>query len=645
VTVPEVVDDSAWEAHRQHEIRQSLESLGGPPGHITVRWAEQTLLSPRVEGQADSDYDGYLTAQNDLNRAAAVLMAGSLDKLSVNARVALQEVRSAWYSEAPEDPAVVAQRAPQQDGPNPYREPIPTAGPGQLEMGPERELANPLTNGGAVANMTRKELRQNTQGFYPDKAGTPAALPEVARVLPPLPRVAELLGISSPDPASTWQETGPNTWIPVALPAPAGMRGLTEVHDVNVFTPTSTVPQFIAAPEPTAVPGLAPDAPVPVRVGPSIDDFDGWKRYKIPDPITGTVTGRQRVTTFAKSISDQYGLGQWQQRVLLTGAARFPAMAAGAENLDVKADRATLDAMVESIKNAAGAKDKATHGTTVHTYTEHMDAGSMTGEAWAAIPQPFVPDLVAYREEMSTAGLFAIPEMIERTTIHRGLEVAGTLDRILRTPDGEYVIGDVKTGADLSYGWLDIAIQLACYAHGVNENGVWDWETRTWLPAPRVRTDYAIVMHVPAGQGTCTLYRVDLDKGWAAATLAKQVVETRKTRKGKDLAEIWSGSLGSPPEASAPLPSVDEPAPNAAPVFHVQPPTLPGLEPSARPVPAPATDPLDLFRQYARDAMRAAFQQNQGGQAAVYATAQQAFPPEDRIFDELIQLGNGAPLF
>jgi len=470
------------------------------------------------------------------------------------------------------------------------------------------------------------------------------------------------------------------------------MRALTEVHDVRVY-PDSSTPQFIAAPEPTTVPGLAPGAPLPVRVGPDEKtDFDQWKRYKIPDPITGKVTGRQRMTTFAKSISDQYGLGQWQQRVLLTGAARFPAMAAGAEKLDVKADREVLDGMVESIKNAAGAKDKAAHGTTVHTYTEHMDAGSMTAEAWAQIPQPFLPDLMAYRNEMSAAGLYSVPEMIERTTILRSMEVAGTLDRILRTPADDYVIGDVKTGQDLSYGWLDIAIQLACYAHGVNENGVWDWATRQWLPAPKVRTDYAIVMHAPAGQGTCTLYRVDLDKGWAAATLAKQVVETRKTRKGKDIAQLWVGPNTSgfrPPAVldtayaatpGGPLPevpepvqdvddrrsareleqqgwtnvgkdvpynpeSVDVPASDVAPVFHVQPPTLPGLEPSIRTAHRPAADPLDQFREYARDAMRAAFQQNQGGQAAVYATAQQAFPAGDRIFDELIQIGNGEPPF
>lgn len=608
-----------WADHRETETAQALESIGGPPGHITVQWAEQTLLA----GSAPL---------SDLHRAAWVLMAGSLDKLSIGARVHLQSFRNSWYPDVPEDPAVVASRFTR-DGPNPHREPIPTEGPGRLEMGQERTADNSTWSSEPVEDLYR-EVQEREQA-----------------PVPPVPQ--------------DWG-TAAVTSVSVSLDNAAA-----------TFTPTSTVPLFVAAPEPTTVPGLAPGAPLPVRVGPDEKtDFDQWKRYKIPDPITGKVTGRQRVTTFAKSISDQFGLGQWQQRVLLKGAALFPNLLAGAGKLDVKEDREMLDRLVESIKNAAGAKDKAAHGTTVHTYTEHMDAGSMTADAWIQIPQEFLPDLMAYRNEMSAAGLYSVPEMIERTTIHRGLEVAGTLDRILLTPDGQYVIGDVKTGADLSYGWLDIAIQLACYAHGVNENGVWDWATRQWLPAPKVRTDYAIVMHAPAGQGTCTLYRVDLDKGWAAATLAKQVVETRKTRKGKDIAQVWAGpsviseayglEAAHAAAPGGPLPEVpastygadsepldvaawDTPELEAgpAPVFHVQPPTLPGLEPSGRAESAlpRSNDPLDQLRQYARDAMRAAFEQNRGGQSAVYATAQQTFPAGDRIFDELIQIGNGEPPF
>lgn len=625
------LDLAKWEEHRETETAQALESIGGPPGHITVQWAEGTLL----DGNAP---------QSDLNRAALVLMAGSLDKLSIGTRSALQTIRSVWFPPAPEDPAVTAQRRP---GPNPYREPVPTEGPGQLEMGQARTPV--AVNGDMAVELPgyndQFEMGQERPALSSPASGVRALFADVHGVNVYLDNSAATFTPGDPLNCNCPAGCKCTTCRPCLLRAAEGGTNWTPV----ATTPDQNSTLFIAAPEPTTVPGLAPGAPLPVRVGPDDKtDFDQWKRYKIPDPITGKMTGRQRVTTFAKSISDQYGLGQWQQRVLLTGAARFPNMLAGAGKLDVKEDREILDQMVESIKNAAGAKDKAEHGTTVHTYTEHMDAGSMTAEAWAAIPQPFLPDLMAYRNEMSAAGLYSIPEMIERTTIHRGLEVAGTLDRILRTPAGDYVIGDVKTGQDLSYGWLDIAIQLACYAHGVNENGVWDWATRQWLPAPTVRTDYAIVMHAPAGQGNCTLYRVDLTKGWAAATLAKQVVETRKTRKGKDIAQLWVGRNPDVSGAPDPVPSMGTDLdPGPAPVFHVQPPTLPGLEPSGpHPAPAKYSEPsLDLLRTYAREAMWAAFQQNTNGQGTVWATAQQTFPPGDRIFDELIQIANGEPPF
>src|SRR6266581_2950559 len=75
-----------------------------------------------------------------------------------------------------------------------------------------------------------------------------------------------------------------------------------------------------------------------LRPGPEQTDVDQWGRYKIPDPATGAVAGRQRVTTFVKMLSDQWGLSQWQQRVLLVGAGNNPQMSALAAGKDAKRD-------------------------------------------------------------------------------------------------------------------------------------------------------------------------------------------------------------------------------------------------------------------------------------------------------------------
>lgn len=112
---------------------------------------------------------------------------------------------------------------------------------------------------------------------------------------------------------------------------------------------------------------------------------------------------------------------------------------------------------------------------------------------------------------------------------------------------GDRMVPTHNTGADLSYGWLEICIQLAIYAQGLNTSGVFDWNTGTWgrpvLPDNpdvllKVRTDVAIIAHLPVdredGAPLATLYAIDLDEGWAAAVLCGQVRTTRK--KGSKLA-------------------------------------------------------------------------------------------------------------
>jgi len=291
-----------------------------------------------------------------------------------------------------------------------------------------------------------------------------------------------------------------------------------------------------------------------LRPGPQKSDYDQWGRYKISDPATGAVTGRQRVTTFAKMISDQWGLSQWQQRKLLIGAAENPGITAVAAGRDAKSDKAFLDSIADTLKDASGSKEAAAHGTMMHTHTERLDMGMMDPAEWSGLPRNISRDLTAYQDAIAESGLVAIPEMVERTTMVRSLDVAGTLDRIFRLPNGEHVIGDVKTGQDLSYGWLDIGVQLACYAYGVNENGVFDWSSREWIEAPKVRTDFAVVMHMPAGKGTCTLYRVDLSQGWANCALARSVRDARKARNHAQVLDLSSVEFQ---EAPAPVLETD----------------------------------------------------------------------------------------
>lgn len=287
------------------------------------------------------------------------------------------------------------------------------------------------------------------------------------------------------------------------------------------------------------------------------DKYDRFGRYKLVHPHTGKPVKWTRATTYAKSIADTYNLSMWSQRMTLKGAAVRPDIVAAVSTLDVKADRDRMNALVEDAKKAAGNKVAANLGTALHSFTEDRDK-VLVGQPVKpqAVPENLLPSVDAYEALLVEFGLRPVPGLIEFTTAVLQYEIAGTSDRCyLVTRDitfklhgrtvtlyaGEYVIGDVKSGADLSYGWMEICIQLAIYAQGFNSCGVWDWNTGTWgHPALagqpdvqiKVRTDVGLIPHLPVdrkeGDPLATLFAVDLDWGWATAVLCGQVRTARK---------------------------------------------------------------------------------------------------------------------
>lgn len=290
-----------------------------------------------------------------------------------------------------------------------------------------------------------------------------------------------------------------------------------------------------AAADPFTTPGAAPATVADETVsGQPEPNRDRWGRYLMWMP-----DGREamtRTTTFAKSCSDTYALSEWEQRLTAIGLTMRPDLLALAHGKDVKQDRKELNGLVADAKAAAGQKVAANLGTAVHSLTERLDARQLKMEDVPAAQRQHVQAYASLRRGHS---LLTVRDWIERTTcVNAGGEmVAGTLDRIFQLPNGDLVIGDLKTGSDLSYGWGEIAVQLAVYAHGVNENGLYDWNTDTWttLDSP-VRTDYALVVHVPVDPRSPkepAVYRVDLREGWAAAELCARV---RAWRKHKSLA-------------------------------------------------------------------------------------------------------------
>lgn len=306
---------------------------------------------------------------------------------------------------------------------------------------------------------------------------------------------------------------------------------------------------------------------------------DRWGRYLLPHPDTGRVQPWTRATTMASSIADTFALSQWSQRMVAKGITLRPDLYALASGYDVSLDKDDMNHVCDQAKTAAGDKVAANLGTAMHNFTAAVDQGLKPN-----IPPTMQADVDAYVDALRAYGLEIVPQMIEKRVALTSAseDVAGTFDRVyratrdvelkmadkkvIRLTAGDHVIGDLKTGRDLSYGWGEIAIQEAIYAHGINENGIWEPENQDWNrlplgyddsddgPMPRtVREDVGIVVHLPIqkkeGAPACVLYAVDLGQGWSAIQLCMQV---RKWRKAKKIA--------------APLEIVDQPTAVPAPV-------------------------------------------------------------------------------
>lgn len=249
---------------------------------------------------------------------------------------------------------------------------------------------------------------------------------------------------------------------------------------------------------------------------------DRWGRYLLPDPDTGKELAWTRATTLASTLADTYGLTRWQMRMVAKGLGMRQDLLALAAAAHVD-DKDTLDRVASDAKEAAGSSAGANSGTALHSFTEAVDRGED-----AQIPDPWRADIDAYRAMLAAHNVTVHPEWIERITICPRFGVAGTFDRIVTLADGRRVIGDVKTGKDLTYSWGEIAIQLALYANATHM-----WNGTGWDPMPVLDPNEAVVFWLPVGQARCELHTVNIVDGWAMAEVAHGV---RQWRARKNLA-------------------------------------------------------------------------------------------------------------
>lgn len=266
-----------------------------------------------------------------------------------------------------------------------------------------------------------------------------------------------------------------------------------------------------------------------------------FRRYK-----NGKPKGWTRATTFNKAASDSKAINDWGKRNIVIGASRRRDVLLRAHGLTHENDRAALAGIVAELEEAAGAKVGSDLGTYLHSFTELMDAGLKEP---SDAPEEFRLSLARYEKALADAGLEPVPGLIERTTgIREFGGVRGTFDRIFyHRPSGTYMVGDLKTGKTMDYAMDETNTQMWIYAHGVNQNGVYDWNTDTWAPpgsygdsvvtgpwsVPTVREDVGVIIHMPV-QGdqadTVTLVHADLQAGARHAELCHAIRSRAKSK-------------------------------------------------------------------------------------------------------------------
>lgn len=240
----------------------------------------------------------------------------------------------------------------------------------------------------------------------------------------------------------------------------------------------------------------------------------------------------RRTTTFVGCMDDMNGLMKWQARQVALGMGQRSdlVLAAAAAKPD---DKKLLHDIAEKAKEAAQSSAAADIGTALHSFTERIDRGEPLGN----IPREYAADIDAYRratEHIEWLG-------IETFRVHDDWQIAGTADRIGRFPWSHSAqIFDIKTGSiDFPH---KMCMQLAMYARMTPYDIPTD--TRTQDPAD-IDLNHGVIIHLPAGQGECTLYEIDLAKGWGACLVAKQVWNWRATKN------LTRAITADPPAAAA----------------------------------------------------------------------------------------------
>lgn len=269
---------------------------------------------------------------------------------------------------------------------------------------------------------------------------------------------------------------------------------------------------------------------------------DQYGRYLVVPPAGGRPRGYTRVTTVADTLESGRGLMAWNAGMALTGVASDIELLGDLLELvrDGGGDpwyagdgyKARTKALVEACAVRGGSKRRAELGTFLHAVAELLDTTAPGVPPSEVVAGEHLADLEAYRAELERWNVELALEYVEAMIVLDSCGVAGRIDRLARIPwlSEDLVVLDLKTGADLRYSWLSIAVQLAAYAHAEArylQGDATDGSADVRLELPAIDRTVGVVAHMPAGEGRCELHVVDLELGWRLFERSLEVREVR----------------------------------------------------------------------------------------------------------------------
>jgi hypothetical protein len=254
---------------------------------------------------------------------------------------------------------------------------------------------------------------------------------------------------------------------------------------------------------------------------------DRWGRPLVEPVGGGKSKPYTRSSSAAKTIEDTFNLELWQRRNIAFGMAQDSSLIArvlAVPGTPAEWDQAAKKQINEICEDAAAvaqAHKAADIGTALHAMIEQVNLGQHVNAG------PYEADLAAYRAAIEQMGWTIEWDHVECRMVCDTLEMAGTCDMLVADPDGNYYVADLKTSASVDYGGLGWSAQLASYAH----SDLYDPMLNVRLQTPDINKAVGYIVHLPAGQGVCTIHEVDLVKGYAAAELANLIRKTRNESK------------------------------------------------------------------------------------------------------------------